>query len=119
MPLRHYILDKRSRPRLEPDLIKWAKWFETNDRHMALDIFRHGQAEETRVSTVFLGIDHNLAPGGRPVLWQTMIFGGDDKLDQYQHCYHTSSRARAGHQKAVEAVKKWLAEVDELKRTST
>ena len=113
-----YILDKRGRPRPEPDLFKWAQWMETNDRHVAHDIFRQGQAEEIRVSTVFLGIDHNWFDQGPPILWETMIFGGDDKLDLDMQRYSSVNTARIGHSKAVEAVEKWLAEIDALKSYS-
>ena len=30
-----------------------------------------------RISTVFLGIDHNLLEEGEPVLFETMVFGGE------------------------------------------
>jgi hypothetical protein len=55
---------------------------------------------EAGVSTVFLGLDHNLWGGGDPLLWETMIFGGDH--DQYCERYSTYDDAVAGHAKAVQ-----------------
>jgi hypothetical protein len=59
-------------PVAEPDTLTWARWFEENDRHVAvtrvLDI--------AVVSTVFLGLDHNFCSwrGGPPLLFETMVF---------------------------------------------
>ena len=50
------------------------------------------------VSTVFLGLDHNYF-GGRPLLYETMIFGGPHDL--YQSRYSTKEEAIAGHDEAV------------------
>jgi hypothetical protein len=50
------------------------------------------------VSTVFLGLDHNHS-GGRPLLFETMIFGGPH--DQYQTRCSTYDEAEAMHAKAV------------------
>ena len=55
------------------------------------------------VSTVFLGMDHSFG-GGTPVLFETMIFGGEH--DQYQERYCTWDEAEKGHQIACELVNK-------------
>lgn len=88
----HYILVD-GRPVAEPDILKWAQWFESADRHLAKDTFGEGDARVT-VSTVFLGTDHNYG-GGPPVLWETMTFGGP--LDGEQERYHTAGEAARGH----------------------
>jgi hypothetical protein len=54
------------------------------------------------VSTVFLGFDHRLIGAGEPILFETMIFGGDH--DCYQERYETEAQAVAGHRRIVE----WL-----------
>ena len=77
---------------------EWAKWFETADRHVALDELPNG-----RVSTVFRGLDHCFMPGGRPLLFETMVFGGP--LDQEQERYSTWEEAEAGHAAMVERIK--------------
>ena len=54
------------------------------------------------VSTVFLGLDHSFG-GGTPILFETMIFGGE--YDDYQERYHTLEEAQVGHEKAISLVK--------------
>lgn len=53
------------------------------------------------ISTVFLGIDHGW--GRKPVLFETMVFGG--KLDQKQWRYFTWEEAEHGHRETVRLVK--------------
>jgi hypothetical protein len=54
------------------------------------------------VSTVFLGINHNFGFGKdtRPILFETMVFGG--KMDDYQYRYYTYDEALAGHNMVCE-----------------
>ena len=58
------------------------------------------------VSTVFLVVDHGFGRYGdkkhKPVLWETMIFGGIN--DQYQTRYTSLEEARAGHEVALQLV---------------
>src|ERR1700761_9340630 len=78
--IRYYIIDDNGRPIPEPDLLKWAAWFETYDRSVAHDVI-----EGVRISTVFLGLDHGWLSndeGAAPILWETMIFGGEHDLYQ-------------------------------------
>ena len=62
------------------------------------------EIDETRVSTVFLGLDHDflgsldLNPGYQPLVFETMIFGGEH--DGYQRRYRTLFDALAGHLEA-------------------
>jgi hypothetical protein len=85
-----YILDASNKPVICPDLFDWAYWFETADRHVALD--RQGDVE---VSTVFLGLDHQFGIGP-PLLFETMVFGGP--LNEEQQRYSTWEEAVDGHQ---------------------
>ena len=57
-----------------------------------------------RVSTVWLGIDHNYF-GGRPLLFETMVFS-DNKNYQERYCdrYSTWDEAIEGHKKAIQWV---------------
>ena len=82
----------------EPDIIKWAQWFETAQRVVARD-----EVGDVLVSTVFLGIDHGFTRQGPPILWETMIFGGPH--DQYQDRYCTQEEALAGHATALAIAK--------------
>lgn len=86
-----YILDGHQ-PKLIDDFEVWAHWFETTNRTVAKT-----QVGKLSVSTVFLGFDHNF-PGGKPKLFETMIFGKDN---DYQERYSTWDEAVAGHKLAV------------------
>ena len=55
-----YILNENHDPVLCSDLMEWGRWLETADRHVAQD-----EIGDVRVSTVFLGLDHNFG-GGSP-----------------------------------------------------
>lgn len=93
-----YILDENGEPVIEPDLIAWGTWFENRgNRRLALDDL----GARGKVSTVFLGIDHDFLGQGAPVLWESMIFGGP--LDQTQRRYTSRARALRGHAGLVEA----------------
>lgn len=96
----NYILDEHGQPQAEPDVLVWAKWFEEHqDRHIADDTVRG-----MRISTVFLGIDHNFTEDGPPVLWETMVFGGG--RDLYQERYTSREEAVEGHKRALAVARK-------------
>lgn len=95
-----YILDDDGNPQLEPDLIKWAMWFEKNLDGRRVAVTEIG---EVKVSTVFLALDHGWGQGP-PVLWETMVFGGE--MDQEMNrCPGSREQAEAMHQDMVERVK--------------
>jgi hypothetical protein len=96
--VRHYVLDERGEPKAEDDLFTWARWYESADRRVAQDFIGN-----VRVSTVFLSLDHNLFGEGLPVLWETMIFGGEH--DQFQRRYTSRVDALLGHEYAVNVVR--------------
>ena len=54
--------------------------------------------DDVRVSTVFLGMNHNYGDGP-PLLFETMIFGGEH--DDKQWRYTTEAQALEGHKAAV------------------
>lgn len=85
----HYVLDEAGNPVEEKDLLTWARWFESADRTVARD-----QIDEARISTVFLGMDHSYTEGP-PVLYETMVFGG--QFDLYEVRYQTQEQALVGH----------------------
>ena len=99
--MHNYILSEEGKPVLERDLHKWAKWFETANRHLAKD-----QVGDVRISTVFLGMDHGYSYGGQgnPILWETMIFGGEH--DGWMDRYDSADAAKKGHNAAVAMVTK-------------
>ncbi len=88
-----YILKGKTPVECE-NVLEWAKEFENQNR-----IVGFSQVKKVRVSTIFLGLDHSFN-GGKPVLFETMIFGG--KHNEYQERYSTWDEAVEGHKKACE-----------------
>lgn len=98
-----YILDSDGTPVPCEDLITWGTWMSTPEvRKVALDqLTINGEA--VKVSTVFLGLDHNYYGQGEPILYETMIFGGYHSDDMYRYC--TKDEALIGHANALKLVK--------------
>lgn len=55
--------------------------------------------EEVLVSTVFLVLNHQMHPTGPPILFETMVFGGD--FDGAQERYSTWAEAEDGHERML------------------
>lgn len=97
----HYILNDKGEPVPEPDLIKWAQWFEATERHVGDE-----RVGKFRISTVFLGLDHSYSEQGPPLLWETMVFADGDPNDHdMTRCSGSREQAEAMHQKMVELIK--------------
>lgn len=94
----HYIEDPDGTVRLAKDIQEWSAAFKDRRSHQSLITLEHDQV---RVSTVFLGLNHNFY-GGPPLLYETMVFGGD--LDQECRRYHTREEAMKGHEEMVQEV---------------
>ena len=86
-----YILDGH-KPVLCDDIMTWGRWFETADRQV-----RDTARDDVRVSTVFLGLDHGF--GGKPELFETMVFVNGASVDCERYC--TWDEAEAGHERWV------------------
>jgi hypothetical protein len=82
----------------EPDLIKWAQLFQKADRKV-----RHDIIQGASISTVFLGIDHAFHGQEKPVLFETMVFGG--ALDQETSRCCTWEQAELMHQAMCDKVR--------------
>jgi len=63
------------------DVLEWASRFEAMDRRVAQTTL----LGMCRVSTVFLGLDHNWR-GGRPLLFETMAFWHGEGGDLEERC---------------------------------
>jgi len=96
--VKHWILDGHDI--VETDLMTWAMWFETADRRVAND-----HVGDKRVSTVFLGIDHNFGDEGPPLLFETMVFGEGSFSEQACDRYSTWEEAVEGHARMVDSLK--------------
>ena len=88
-----YILEGKE-PKAIPfmDISVWGEFLENGDRVVA-----HSEDGEVGVSTIFTGFNYAFG-GGPPIVFETMIFGGEH--DQYQWRYSTWDEAVAGHREA-------------------
>jgi hypothetical protein len=114
LPRRFYYILAGRMPVPVQHLLQWAQWFETADRHVALTQLKH-----CRVSTIFLGLDHNFSDVGPPVLFETMAFQevghpGDsgEALSSIFGRYSTWQQAEAGHARCVDAARRVEAEME-------
>lgn len=104
----HYLLDKDKKP-YKVTVVEMVEGLKDRvSKVVQQDIVRGPFSEEVFVSTVFLGMDHSFgedktAPDYKPVLWETMIFGGVH--DQYMERYRSYEDAVEGHKKALELIK--------------
>jgi hypothetical protein len=89
-----YVLDEQMRPVAEPDVVRWAQWYEHFDRQVG-----NFNLLGVNVSTVFLGLYHRFSSHGPPLLWETMIFGGRYNHEQWR--YASLRSAVRGHKHAV------------------
>ncbi len=98
-----YILDGHN-PVEEKNVIKWGYWIEKADRHVAVTEF-----PKCRVSTVFLGINHNLE-FSEPILFETMVFWTDNTKDieEISRRCSTWNQAEKIHMEIVEQVKEMM-----------
>jgi len=98
----HWILDAELREVPCSNLWQWAYWFEKNHQ---LRIVAQEYVGPHWVSTVFLGLDHNYAMTGPPLLYETMIFYGDSENDELIERYSTWTQAALGHRQTVAILK--------------
>lgn len=81
MKPRYYILRDRV-PTPVDSLVQWATWFERRGNRRVAET----QWQGTRVSTVFLGLDHAFRDNARPELFETMVFGPPGDADYQTRC---------------------------------
>ena len=86
----------------EPESATTEQWIEWCKKYPCRKVVGRTKIGETFISTVFLGLDHDWG-GGRPVLWETMIFSKDAN-NQYMDRYTSLDQAVFGHEKTVRAV---------------
>ena len=96
--MKNYILDESGNPKPCEDIAEWARWFCDSDEQR---IVAKSHIGESKVSTVFLGLDHQWGDGP-PLIYETMVFGGD--LDGEQNRYSTREEAESGHKDMVAKV---------------
>lgn len=76
---------------------EWITGYTDQDKRVALT-----EVGDVKVSTVWLGIDYNFGGSERPLIFETMVFGGEH--DELCHRYSTEAEALAGHAEVCSAV---------------
>lgn len=75
--------------------MEWGAKFEDKEyQHVA-----RWEDGDLSVSTVWLGIDHGWRAGGPPIIFETMIFGGEHNQERTR--YVTEAEAIEGHNRTV------------------
>jgi hypothetical protein len=92
MQAQTYILEG-TQPVPEPDPVAWAHWCAAANRLVAVTQV----TRELQVVTVFLGIDHNTAPDGAPILFETRVAGAGGPLAGACERSRTWEEAVQGH----------------------
>ncbi len=93
---RYYLLENKLPKPCE--MMDWAKCVQ-DPKEKIVGLTKIG---DIKISTVFLGLDH-CWDDGPPLLFETMIFGGDH--DEYQERCTTWEEAETMHRIAVDLVK--------------
>lgn len=116
MSLGKYVLGADARTPVKASLTQWARSHGSPraERKPAAGDSWARVGDDTlngwRVSTVFLGLDHQWGDGP-PLLFETMIFRDGDvpdvaELNEWQDRYSTWAEAEAGHAAALAMIRK-------------
>ena len=100
----YYTLDAEHRIIEATSLRAWARWFEDTTNR----VVKQENLGAYFVSTVFLGLDHRFGRGGRPLLFETMVFqrrGHEENLNIQERC-STWQEAEAQHARVAAEIKK-------------
>lgn len=89
-----YTLDGKI-PKPCHNILEWSAWMHKADRTVKKTI-----VGDDKISTVFIGINSVLT--GEPLIFETMIFGGDRDGEMWR--YATWEEAEEGHDKLVTEV---------------
>ena len=98
-----YILDKNNQPYPMDNMRAFGLYMAGAERSVGISVFSDTDGNEiARVSTVFLAIDHGHGLEEFPVLFETMIFSGNEEIDDYQErcCFYVD--ALEMHDRVVE-----------------
>lgn len=86
----------KDRVPVKADMVAHMEFFRVDANRRVAETLLPG----ARISTVFLGIDHNFERRGPPILFETMVFD-DGGEEERQERYATWAEAEAGHDAIV------------------
>lgn len=78
------------------DVMEWGRWFEDHDARRVGDT----TVGAKRVSTVFLGLNHNFGESDDLIIFETMVFDADGQEEDCTR-YRTWDEAARGHAEVV------------------
>lgn len=87
-------------------LEEWHELFKARTENTSNDSWwrrRTVISDEVEVSTVWLGLNHRLFGEGPPLIWETMIFGGEHDNDYWR--YSSRQEALDDHERIVRALR--------------
>lgn len=100
----YYILNGKETVAIA-DLKQWADWFENNTKKRR--VRETILVDKTRISTVFLGVEHGIEEStGMPLVFETMAFSDDPQIDGMMRRASTWERAVDCHIDMVRFVTK-------------
>lgn len=94
----YYILNDQKEVIPCSDIRTWGEMFKDTSRRVVASTKVGG----IHVSTVFLGLDHNYLEEGPPLVFETLVFGGD--MSEEMERYSTWAEAEEGHLRMLEKV---------------
>lgn len=100
-PVFYKLVDRRAVPC--NDAAEWGEWFALANRRVA-----ETWIDDVRISTVFLGLDHNPFPDRDPALFETMAFVNGE--DCHMQRYFIWEEAEAGHEEMVALIRAEMAQ---------
>ena len=86
------------------DSMEWVRWMQKGNRIVKQETLMTKEnkgcvVREVKISTVFLGMDHNYLHQGSPLLFETMTFGGIENDQSICLRCSTWEEAEAQHEK--------------------
>ena len=102
-----YILDEKNNPVVCKNIRKWGRFMQDKKFQLSDQVFDGDGKQECILSTVFLGLDHRLIGSGPPLLFETMIFGGE--RNQEQHRTSTYAQAISLHDQILTELREELS----------
>jgi len=99
--LRRYVLDNEGNPFRQDDPVSWTEFMQDVERRQVA----FEEVGKWTVSTLFMGIDHDIVGIGPPVLWKTSV-SGPKPWGGLSHWYSSRWRALSQHDQLAEAIRR-------------
>ena len=109
---KHLYVLRDGQPVATDDALEWGNWFASSaaERSVAVTKLLDQGKVHTRVSTCFLGVDHDWTGAEHPILWETAIFYSAPERDVcIERRYASRLDAIAGHHRVVAEVVERIA----------